>query len=227
MGKRTKRRAGKCENHQRYKRRVAAGAPSIPSKRRKDATLTMIRTTACATGGTATTKDSNRPPSVASVGSVGSVWESVEPVWESQRRSRRIANGRRPYSLGEYKKLLNDSGAEDGIEEIEMEASFRAPNSALNGSGGQQRAQYGRILAEATEIVFDVLELDAKEDVFVDVGHGIGNTVNQAAYTRGCRSRGIEVAQPRFDVSLRYAQSLERARNHSKSSTFYRVSWGL
>jgi hypothetical protein len=36
-----------------------------------------------------------------------------------------------------------------------------------------------------------------KDDVFLDIGHGIGNTCIQAAFTVGCEARGIEVVYGR------------------------------
>jgi precorrin-6B methylase 2 len=36
-----------------------------------------------------------------------------------------------------------------------------------------------------------VLRLE-RHEVFLDVGHGAGNTCLQAAYTIGCEARGIE-----------------------------------
>ena len=41
-----------------------------------------------------------------------------------------------------------------------------------------------------------------KGHVFVDVGHGIGNLPIQAAFTRGCESRGIEMVGDRHDIAM-------------------------
>ena len=40
-----------------------------------------------------------------------------------------------------------------------------------------------------------------ENDVFVDFGHGIGNTCLQAAYTVGCEARGIEVVLDRHRIA--------------------------
>lgn len=40
-----------------------------------------------------------------------------------------------------------------------------------------------------------------QDDVFLDIGHGIGNTCIQVAFTAGCEARGIEVIAGRYDVS--------------------------
>lgn len=37
--------------------------------------------------------------------------------------------------------------------------------------------------------------------MFLDIGHGIGNTCIQVAFTVGCEARGIEVVAGRYDVS--------------------------
>jgi hypothetical protein len=40
-----------------------------------------------------------------------------------------------------------------------------------------------------------------KDDVFLDIGHGIGNTCIQAAFTAGCEARGIEVVYGRNSIA--------------------------
>ena len=47
----------------------------------------------------------------------------------------------------------------------------------------------------------NVLEL-TPQDVFLDIGHGIGNTPIQAALTFGCEARGIEVVSGRHAVAM-------------------------
>lgn len=43
-----------------------------------------------------------------------------------------------------------------------------------------------------------------RENVFLDIGHGIGNVVIQGAFTRGCRSRGIEYVEERNTLASIY-----------------------
>lgn len=50
-------------------------------------------------------------------------------------------------------------------------------------------------------------------DVFVDIGHGIGNTLFQAAYTTGCSVRGIEVMKGRNFVAQRFLIALDEIRH--------------
>ena len=45
-----------------------------------------------------------------------------------------------------------------------------------------------------------ILCLDRK-DVFLDIGHGLGNTCLQAAFTAGCEARGIEVVFSRNSIA--------------------------
>lgn len=58
-------------------------------------------------------------------------------------------------------------------------------------------------------------------DVFIDIGHGIGSAVLQAAFTRGCESRGIELMEDRnlfaehFNGHLRQQQMSEKGKNQS------------
>ena len=62
------------------------------------------------------------------------------------------------------------------------------PNSSTPLVGG---VQYGRLLPGGTRRLAEVTELKRGE-LFVDIGHGIGNAPLQLAATVGCRARGIE-----------------------------------
>ena len=90
-------------------------------------------------------------------------------------------------------------------QSIEAQCSITRANKYFEGCNTKQKsAQYGRLLPQATKTVFsEFLELQPS-DIFVDLGHGLGNAVMQAAYTHGCASRGIEVVKSRFDVSLAF-----------------------
>ena len=48
-----------------------------------------------------------------------------------------------------------------------------------------------------------------RDDVFLDIGHGIGNTCIQAAYTVGCEARGIEVVFGRNSVAEVFRDNLQ------------------
>ena len=54
----------------------------------------------------------------------------------------------------------------------------------------------------------ELMELK-KEDVFLDIGHGIGNTCMQAAFTVGCEARGIEVVFDRNSVAEVFRDNLD------------------
>jgi len=45
-------------------------------------------------------------------------------------------------------------------------------------------------------------------DIFIDIGHGIGNATLQAAYTRGCESRGIEIMEDRNLIAEQFKVKL-------------------
>eukprot|EP00594_Rhizosolenia_setigera_P020686 CAMPEP_0178981458 /NCGR_PEP_ID=MMETSP0789-20121207/27067_1 /TAXON_ID=3005 /ORGANISM="Rhizosolenia setigera, Strain CCMP 1694" /LENGTH=318 /DNA_ID=CAMNT_0020671993 /DNA_START=501 /DNA_END=1458 /DNA_ORIENTATION=+ len=60
-----------------------------------------------------------------------------------------------------------------------------------------------RILFGATQKLFNIVNLKST-DVFVDLGHGIGNTVLQAALTVGCDARGIEIVPERCRVAEQF-----------------------
>ncbi len=99
-------------------------------------------------------------------------------------------------------------------EDIEDGSLVRAANSRMDvhDSVLQEKAQYGRLLPAATDRIFrEVLQLD-QNDIFIDIGHGIGNALLQAAYTMGCESRGIEVVDSRNFLAMRFSQNLNEQR---------------
>ena len=49
-------------------------------------------------------------------------------------------------------------------------------------------------------MIKEVLQV-GQDDVFLDIGHGIGNTCIQASFTTGCESRGIEVVSERHQIA--------------------------
>ena len=95
-------------------------------------------------------------------------------------------------------------------QEIECQPDVTRANNRLHGSKNKQRnAQYGRLLPGATdEMLSECLQV-RETDIFVDIGHGLGNAVMQAAYTHGCTSRGIELVTERYDLSLKFQRELE------------------
>jgi hypothetical protein len=126
------------------------------------------------------------------------------------------------FSLEDFKHLwrLAELRLGETTEDIENGRRIRAANASMvsEDTTGQRKAQYGRILPDATHrMLLDVLQVRA-EDVFVDIGHGIGNTVLQAAYTIGCESRGIEVVKDRDWVSREFAAKLQTILNERKET---------
>ena len=100
------------------------------------------------------------------------------------------------------KAAFNISGL-DSTQNIESLPSITRANNRLDRgcTSNQNKAQYGRLLPKATATMLtELLELEAS-DIFVDLGHGLGNAVMQAAYTHGCTSRGIELVKSRFAFS--------------------------
>eukprot|EP00588_Corethron_pennatum_P000542 CAMPEP_0194293152 /NCGR_PEP_ID=MMETSP0169-20130528/47278_1 /TAXON_ID=218684 /ORGANISM="Corethron pennatum, Strain L29A3" /LENGTH=532 /DNA_ID=CAMNT_0039041567 /DNA_START=155 /DNA_END=1753 /DNA_ORIENTATION=+ len=71
----------------------------------------------------------------------------------------------------------------------------------------QSRAQYGRFLPQATEEIFNLVGLK-KGDTFLDIGSGIGLVVLQAAATRGCKSRGLELMKGRMEMANKLHKGL-------------------
>jgi cyclopropane fatty-acyl-phospholipid synthase-like methyltransferase len=59
----------------------------------------------------------------------------------------------------------------------------------------------------AKHLLVNILQLK-DDDVFLDLGHGIGNICIQAAYTIGCEARGIELVKARHLVAKDVLRSL-------------------
>jgi len=105
------------------------------------------------------------------------------------------------YSIEEFKEMWESVEVDIGLttEDIEEGRLVRGANSKILKRDGtnQLKAQYGRILPNATNLLFEKIFNLQREETFVDIGHGIGNTVLQAAYTIGCEARGVEVISDR------------------------------
>jgi cyclopropane fatty-acyl-phospholipid synthase-like methyltransferase len=55
--------------------------------------------------------------------------------------------------------------------------------------------------------IFQLLDLQ-RDDIFLDIGSGIANTVLQAAFTVGCVSRGIEVVKDRHNIGVNIKEKM-------------------
>ena len=110
------------------------------------------------------------------------------------------------FSFDEFLRLWESMRPED----IEKSSAIRRANTKVTNddSEKQHNAQYGRFMPWATSVMFQVLRLK-RSDVFLDVGHGIGNSCLQAAYCVGCESRGIEVVRDRFGISQGFQARIE------------------
>lgn len=71
--------------------------------------------------------------------------------------------------------------------------------------------------------IFQIMNLQPT-DIFIDLGHGIGNATLQAAYTRGCESRGIEMLQDRCFIADRFKERLAEIKHLLHEERDYDVS---
>ncbi len=88
------------------------------------------------------------------------------------------------------------------LEQMENSSMVRKAN---------HKAMYGRITCTGLAHIFDVMDLKSS-DIFLDLGHGLGLPSIQAAYTRGCEARGIELEKERFCLSEQCMEAMERQR---------------
>jgi len=113
-------------------------------------------------------------------------------------------------TLASFEEAWSLAESELGVttEEIESGSEIRSANHGMRMSEMQASAQYGRLLPLATDrLNRDILDLQ-EDDIFVDIGHGIGNAVIQAAWTIGCQSRGIEVIESRHNWSVAFQRQM-------------------
>jgi hypothetical protein len=114
--------------------------------------------------------------------------------------------------LERFLEMWHDVEIDDGwnTEEFENTGSFRKANTALNkeDTSTQGKAQYGRLMFKATSVIFERVMGLKYFHTFLDIGHGVGNTVLQAAYTVGCESLGIEVVSVRHERAIIYQDKM-------------------
>jgi hypothetical protein len=115
----------------------------------------------------------------------------------------------KPYSLVEFDAMITETERilQNSIKQIENGGLVKKGNNF--GSSNNRQKMYGRIRCPATEEVLNILELE-QNDTFMDIGHGLGIPSIQAAFTRGCEARGIEILDDRHGVALILQEEIER-----------------
>jgi cyclopropane fatty-acyl-phospholipid synthase-like methyltransferase len=53
---------------------------------------------------------------------------------------------------------------------------------------------------------------------FMDLGHGIGNTCLQAAFTVGCKAKGVELVEARYYASEAFHRSIAKRANEAREA---------
>ena len=91
------------------------------------------------------------------------------------------------------------------MDEVEDSRLIKRANNTMSptDTDGQVKAQYGRVLPHAMKKMIKILEL-RRQDVFLDIGHGVGNTCLHASFCIGCDSRGIEVVSDRHEIADKF-----------------------
>lgn len=114
------------------------------------------------------------------------------------------------YSHKEFFKIWKDwETKNETMDEVEDSRLIKRANNTMSptDTDGQVKAQYGRVLPHAMKKMIKILEL-RREDVFLDIGHGVGNTCLHASFCTGCDSRGIEVVSDRHEIALKFRGGL-------------------
>jgi hypothetical protein len=126
-------------------------------------------------------------------------------------------NDEQLYSLQEFTAMLQSavvSAGEEDLLDLEDSSLVRSANSKISKeeTSYQERAQYGRLLEAACDDLLRKILCIQPNETFVDIGHGIGTLVLQAAYTIGCDARGIELVEDRNVLACAFALDLEHQR---------------
>jgi len=94
-------------------------------------------------------------------------------------------------------------------EALENSPAVKNANNKL-GNKEQKSAQYGRTTPPALQKIAEITNLTS-DQIFLDIGHGIGNAPLQMAYTIGCKARGIELVESRHHIAVNcFKYNLER-----------------
>lgn len=116
--------------------------------------------------------------------------------------------GPMPYSV--FREMWKQVEQDDGWETADFEAThaFKKANNETdcNDTTSQKKAQYGRLSFQGTRVLFQEIVPLKWFHTFLDIGHGVGNAVLQAAYTVGCQSLGIELVNLRAERADVYAE---------------------
>lgn len=120
------------------------------------------------------------------------------------------------FSVQEFVQMIELAELNHGLttEDLEKGALVTGANTKMNKQDTQQqdKAQYGRLMPMACDdLLRNILDVQPNE-VFIDIGHGIGSLVLQAAYTIGCQGRGIEVVEDRNFLATLFYNELEEQR---------------
>jgi hypothetical protein len=113
-----------------------------------------------------------------------------------------VSNNLNPCLIFELKHKQNCQLSSPKVTEDDLGYTIEAieKGSLVKGSNDNTNKMYGRIREDALRTIFDIMKLKPS-DIFIDLGHGLGCPSVQAAYTRGCTSRGIELDGDRFFIS--------------------------
>ena len=102
------------------------------------------------------------------------------------------------------------------VEALELSAMVRSKNGVSQSEMTKHSSlQYGRIYNDAMFLLLksDVVALQPTE-VFLDIGHGLGLQTLLAAYCFGSESRGIELDEDRYLISLQYRELISTLNSH-------------
>jgi len=104
-----------------------------------------------------------------------------------------------------FKMWTNWEKKTEKVDEVEDSRLIKRANNTMSptDTDGQVKAQYGRVLPHAMKKMIKILEL-RREDIFLDIGHGVGNTCLHASFCTGCDSRGIEVVSDRHEIADKF-----------------------
>ncbi|GMI48494.1 hypothetical protein TrCOL_g5893 [Triparma columacea] len=108
----------------------------------------------------------------------------------------------------EFKDLfdhVSKTMIDEGVRGMERSSFVRGSNNSRGEAG---KHQYGRITEKGMQAIAERVDLH-KDDLFIDLGHGIGNAPLQMALTVGCESRGLEFDEGRASLATVLASEVK------------------
>lgn len=145
----------------------------------------------------------------------------------------RFAPSKRYYDLPTFETHFNQAVEwefQKSTCQLEQSNWIKKANRSLDKADTrcQEQAQYGRIFCKPFQTILNrILCINPETDVYLDFGHGLGNTVLQAASMCQCDARGIEVDSQRNTTAMIVYEGLQFIQKQCRESDMIDYTVGI